>query len=292
MTQHESSYFVDAEDLVEISRLMNQDRRLTAAVSLLPPGVDGALLHHVLDIGCGPGGWLLDLIARYPHITGIGIDSSEQMLSTARLLKQAEGQHLTFTKIDARQPLPFPDQHFDFIHMRLTQSFLHVQMWESVLSECFRLLRRGGILCITDLETIFSQKPAAETFHSLSYITYQKAHMIFSPSGRSMGLLPALRSLLPQLGFEKPQVQLHALDESQGEPFHQQALENTRILYTRMKGTLVKYGGYSEDYLDALFVEAMNDWNQPDFACISVLFTLCCRKPEQRRPMMTKRGHS
>lgn len=285
MSQRDSSYFLNADTMIEPARLINQDRRVTAAVSLLPPGIDGATLSRVLDIGCGPGGWLLDLLTAYPHIVGIGIDISESMLSAAQLLKKAEGigQNLTFTSMDARKPLLFPDASFDFIHMRLTQSFLHAPMWESTLKECYRLLQQGTTLCITDLEMVLSQKPAAEEFSSLAPAVYSKMKLTFSPSGRSMGILPALRSLLPQIGFNNLRIQLYALDESYGEPYHDFAFEDQRIIYAGMRDFLKEHGGYSIEYLDRSYEAAAAEWNQPDFACISLLFSLVGKKPEKKK---------
>ena len=90
LSQSDSSYFMNAEAIMEPARLINQDRQMTATVSLLPPGIDGKSLHHVLDVGCGPAVWLLDLIAKHPHIDGIGVDNSEYMLEMAQLLQKAE----------------------------------------------------------------------------------------------------------------------------------------------------------------------------------------------------------
>jgi SAM-dependent methyltransferase len=89
LSHNDSSYFMNANTMAESARLLAQDRLVTATVSLLPPGIDGKSLHRVLDVGCGPAVWLLDLVAKYPHIGGIGVDNSESMLETARLLQKA-----------------------------------------------------------------------------------------------------------------------------------------------------------------------------------------------------------
>ena len=98
MSQGDSSYFMNADAMIESARLINQDRLVTATVSLLPSGIDGKSLHHVLDIGCGPGVWLLDLVAQYPGVQGVGIDISQSMIDIAQLLQKLRASSLPFFK--------------------------------------------------------------------------------------------------------------------------------------------------------------------------------------------------
>src|SRR3989442_9230528 len=57
-----SQYFVeDRSSNPEMIRLMIQDSTVTAGMGgPLAEQPDPAALHRVLDIGCGPGGWLLE----------------------------------------------------------------------------------------------------------------------------------------------------------------------------------------------------------------------------------------
>jgi tRNA G46 methylase TrmB len=49
------------------ARLMIQDRLLTKGMGgLFPERADLSNLHRILDIGCGPGAWALDMADAYP----------------------------------------------------------------------------------------------------------------------------------------------------------------------------------------------------------------------------------
>ena len=58
----ENRYFIDTESAAEMGRLLGQERLLTKEMGgLLPPNLDPARVHQVLDIACGPGGWCQEL---------------------------------------------------------------------------------------------------------------------------------------------------------------------------------------------------------------------------------------
>lgn len=279
MSQGNSSYFMNAEAIMEPARLINQDRQMTATVSLLPPGIDGKSLHHVLDVGCGPAVWLLDLIAKYPDIDGVGVDNSEYMLEMAQLLQKAESKHFTLLHMDVRNGLAFDDASFDFVQMRLTNSFLRPPMWLPLLKECHRVLQPGGSLCVIDLETTFTNKPAAEEYYGLMPGVWSKAHLSFSQTGRSFGLLAQIKSLLRQAGFAGIHLALHALDVSKGEELYDIAQENVKIIFTGVFPVLVQKGGYTQEYLLDLSRRANLEMQEDDYSCIAAIFSAWGQKP-------------
>ncbi len=57
----EDTYVIDPESGAEMARLIDQDRLVTQHVgSLFPPEVDPSTFDLVLDLACGPGGWVMD----------------------------------------------------------------------------------------------------------------------------------------------------------------------------------------------------------------------------------------
>src|SRR5713226_4502678 len=79
--QGSNSYVFDPESPAEMARLINQGRQLTQAMGGLFVGMpDTSGLHNVLDVACGPGGWVLDVAFAHPEIEVAGIDISKTMI--------------------------------------------------------------------------------------------------------------------------------------------------------------------------------------------------------------------
>ena len=71
----ESTYVIDAESGTEMARLINQERLLTRVMGgVFPEHFDLSHVSHILDIGCGPGGWVLDVAFAHSQINVVGID--------------------------------------------------------------------------------------------------------------------------------------------------------------------------------------------------------------------------
>jgi tRNA G46 methylase TrmB len=73
-----STYFVeDRSSNAEMIRLMFLDKMITAVMGgPLAEQPDPTSLHRVLDVGCGPGGWILEAAWMYPHVELVGIISA------------------------------------------------------------------------------------------------------------------------------------------------------------------------------------------------------------------------
>ncbi len=124
--QDENTYFIDAESGAETARLLNQDRLITRHMGgIFPARLDLSNVLDVLDIGCGPGGWVFEVAFAYPGMNVVGIDISQTTIEYARA--QAKVQLLdnaSFKVMDATKPLAFPDNSFDFINARFIFSFM------------------------------------------------------------------------------------------------------------------------------------------------------------------------
>ena len=105
----------------------------------------------VLDIGCGEG---RHAIAVYDHapVTSIGLDLNADDLITARA-KAREcfpepkvDRHLAFTQVDATK-LPFASHSIDKIIC--SEVLEHIGPYEQVLDEIYRVLKPGGLLCVS-----------------------------------------------------------------------------------------------------------------------------------------------
>ena len=87
LKEHPSTYFVqDRENVDEMTRLEIQDKMLNIGMGgVLPELADPSILRRVLDVGCGTGGWLMEVACTYPMIERlVGADISGKVLAHAR----------------------------------------------------------------------------------------------------------------------------------------------------------------------------------------------------------------
>lgn len=114
--------------------------------------------RSVLDVGCGGGQAILRLKALYPHLQLTGIDLSDQQIEGAQRRARQNGSAVQFEVANA-QALPFPDECFDMV-----VSFGSVKHWPDPLrgiAECWRVLKPGGELLLTDSTSDATYEQAA-----------------------------------------------------------------------------------------------------------------------------------
>lgn len=127
--EHPSPYFVQKRaDRDELTRLHVLERMFISGVrGVWPDQPDPVRFQRVLDVGCGAGGWLMELARNFPDIEQlVGVDMSECMLSSART--RASAQHLekrvSFQMLDVLRQLDFFERTFDLVNERLGASYL------------------------------------------------------------------------------------------------------------------------------------------------------------------------
>src|SRR5690348_8946386 len=87
-----STYILDSESTAEMARLARQDRLITQGMGgLFPERDDIAGIGRILDIGCGPGGWTLEVAFNYPGVQVTGIDISQIMIQYAQTHATLQG---------------------------------------------------------------------------------------------------------------------------------------------------------------------------------------------------------
>lgn len=107
---------------------------------------------RILDIGCGMGTTLIQLLNEFPAGTSfIGIDFSEKMIERARekssTLPEELRKKIGFFVSDS-QALPYMDKQFDLIYSECVFNLIPDR--EKAMKEVSRLLAPGGIFIYTD----------------------------------------------------------------------------------------------------------------------------------------------
>ncbi len=279
-----NSYFIDTESAAEMARLLNQDRIITKAMGGLlaeQPPEKIAAFARVLDVGCGPGGWVQEMAFAYPDKEIVGIDISQQMIGYARAQAKVQGlENARFLVMDATQPLDFPDGSFDLVNAR-TLAFLPPRVWPALMREYFRVLRPGGVIRLTESEWGFTNSPAYERLNGWFCHAMMLAGQSFSPDGRISGITPMLGGFLREVGCVNIRQVASVVDFSFGADAHESEFHNKRILFKLIQPFLHKWEGISFEELDRLLEQMMVEMRLESFRAIQFMLTACGEKPAE-----------
>ncbi|KAI8332087.1 S-adenosyl-L-methionine-dependent methyltransferase [Chlamydoabsidia padenii] len=141
----DSSYWLPNDDK-ENGRLAGQH---FAVKSLFGGNFNAKVLDYVsmdkkttkvLDCGCGPGTWIMDVATDYPHCQLTGVDISDVFPTTIR------PSNVYFEHGNVLTGLPYEDNTFDFINIRFFLFALRVEEWPIAFKELRRILKPGGVL--------------------------------------------------------------------------------------------------------------------------------------------------
>jgi ubiquinone/menaquinone biosynthesis C-methylase UbiE len=253
----------------ELQRLIVQDNLFTKGMGgILPEQDDPAQFKRVLDIACGPGGWLLETAMAYPHMSLFGVDSNARFIAYAQ--SQVEARHLTdvtFRTMDATLMLEFPRDYFDLVTMRLGSSFLRTWDWGKLLSEMARVTRRGGVIRVVDAD-IASQtnSPALEAFFTLLVNAfYQSGHLFEAVPGSLTARLPAL--MKQHTGSNNIQIRMAAIENRAQSPY----CKDVAHLLSTIRPFLSKWGQKLDDQL---VQRVLAEMQQPDFLATIIVHTV------------------
>ncbi len=266
--EHPSTYVVqDRSNVEELTRLQFQDQMLTTGMGgVLPEQPDPAIFQRILDVGCGTGGWLIEVARAFPSMTLlVGVDVSKLMVEYARGRAEAEklGERVEFQTMDALRMLEFPKNSFDLVNHRSAQSYLRTWDWPKLLQEYQRVVRPGGVVRVTEVDfAVESRSPALNRLNHLLVQAFHQAGHYFTPAGD--GVTSQLARLLLQHGVQNIQVRAYTLEQRVGTPEGKNFYEDVRLIYRTIVPFLQKWTRVPDDY-QAIYQQALSEMQQPDF---------------------------
>ena len=262
-----NTYFVQKNLQEELTRLDSQDIMLTGSVGgPIPEQPETFAPRKVLDVGCGTGSWLFDVVRAYPSTTElVGVDINSEMVEYAR--HQAKDRQLAeriqFRVMDALSILHFPDGYFDLVNQRLGVSFVRSWDWLRLLTEFSRVTKHKGIIRLTENEFILeSNSPSLRTLNVLTLKAFSKAGHTFAET--SEGITGELARLLQQAGLKDVQMRRYVMSYRGGTPAVQAFHDNAKLFYHALMPFLQKWGQLPSDYND-IYQQALSDILKPDF---------------------------
>lgn len=278
-TNDNNVYVLDPESAAEMARLLAQDRMLTKGLEDFFPAVfDPTTASRIVDLGCGPGGWVQEVAFAYPRIEVTGLDISQSMIAYANAQARVQGlDNACFQVGDLLQPLDFPDTFFDLVNTRLI-AFLPTGAWSGLMQECRRVLRPGGTICLTEMEWI-TNSAACEKQYSMFTQALKLAGQSFSPDGRLIGITPMLSSFLKDAGFQNVHLVAHVVDYSAGTAAFQSIYENWRSLYKGLQPFLVSAGVTTPEEANEVYEQMFVDMLQETFRGLIFMVSAIGQRP-------------
>lgn len=271
-----STYFVqDQSNKEERQRLALQDQMLTTGMGgVLPEQNNPGHFKRVLDVGCGTGGWLIDVAKAYLTTTILcGVDANKRMLEHARICAQEQGvnDRVEFQVMDALRMLEFPDHYFDLVNQRLGMSWLRVWDWHKLLQEYTRVTRPGGIIRLTEGDLhIRSNSPALEALFQLASTAFFHAGHLFTQESQS--IFDKLPSLLELHNVQEIETRTITLEYRVGTSEWRLFAADMGHVFLTGAPFLRKWARVPDTYLD-LYQQAMKEIEQPDFVAQMNLIT-------------------
>ncbi|KAG0740013.1 hypothetical protein G6F57_010653 [Rhizopus arrhizus] len=148
-SESSSVYWLPNDD-EEMDRLVGQHFALK---TLLEGNIPKEALDHIdldkgvkiLDLGCGPGTWIMDMATEYPNSEFIGIDMCDVFPNNIRPV------NVTFKIVNILEGLPFEDDTFDMANLTLFILALKKDQWIPLLKEIKRVIKPGGLFLSREL---------------------------------------------------------------------------------------------------------------------------------------------
>lgn len=280
-SSQENTYVMDAESAAETARLMHLDRLVTKEMGGVFPGTfDLSSAQTVLDLACGPGGWVLDVAFRYPYLSVAGVDISTTTIRYANAQAQSQQLHnASFGVMDVRQPLDFSDDTFDVVNARFMSGFLSPTTWSTLLQECVRITRPGGLIRLTECEEPGTNSEAYERIYGMILRALKLAGQTSSPDGRRTGITTQLLGFLRRAGLEQIEKEAYAIDCSSGAVAHEDFYQNYMAGFRLIEPFLLKMGVTTEEEFEALYQRTLAEMMRDSFEGLWYLLSVWGRKP-------------
>ncbi|KAF7731756.1 hypothetical protein EC973_008270 [Apophysomyces ossiformis] len=142
---------VDEEEVERIQ--LKNDLVKLAFEGEFPPPVDLHQLKNgrILDVGCGPGFWCIDLAQKYPSIKVIGVDCENVFPEPITMPYNCQLKRFNVLNGLGQK---FEENSFDGIHIRFMALSFTAEQYARVIKDCWQLLKPGGFMEILESDVM------------------------------------------------------------------------------------------------------------------------------------------
>ncbi|KAK2465367.1 hypothetical protein APHAL10511_002721 [Amanita phalloides] len=122
---------------------------------------------RVLDLGCGTGSWILSCAKLWKDCHFVGLDIAPRILllellgfrQTCKYLLPSNSSVLTSLSLSlSLETLPFPDDEFDYVHVKRIALGVPEDKWDPLLEEITRVMKPGAAFELIEEDLFFPGK--------------------------------------------------------------------------------------------------------------------------------------
>lgn len=235
----------------------------------------------VLDVGTGTGIWAIELGDEFPAAEVVGMDVSP-------IQPEWVPPNVRFQVDDATDQWAFPENSFDFIHVRTMAG--SIKDWPQFLNQAYKHLKPGGQIELSEGRTHFccddgTYDPNGDTAVA---VWVREFHRIAGAIGLDFDVFPKFAEHLKQAGFENVVEDEHPCPVGSwpknkklkeiGKYFKHQFLTGAVDSYTLALFT--RAGGWSEQETQALIAEVRNNFRTNRLHAYTHLSFCIANKPQ------------
>ncbi|RUS25224.1 S-adenosyl-L-methionine-dependent methyltransferase [Jimgerdemannia flammicorona] len=233
----------------EISRLENQHDILRTLVhGNYHAPMDEALERgiRVLDVGCGPGKWTLEMAQDYPASQFTGTDKAPVFPRNPPL------PNCRYIQADTLKGLPFADNTFDYVFQRFLFLAFTQSDWAVVMYELIRVTKPGGWIELFEFDLKFERTGP----------TYDRVWSALSSACETRGIHIRVSQELPQLMSSLENVHSETLTASMGwnGRLGEQAAHNFQQALLGMRKKLAHELNISNEHYAQIVIRAVSEF--------------------------------
>lgn len=114
---------------------------------------------NVIDIGCGPGTWCVEVATNYSNANVIGFDISDIFPTNLN------SPNVSFQVANAVEKFPFEDNSIHIASIRTLAVAIKINDWTKILNEVYRVLVPGGYLNMVEPNLYFTGNDIVKKFN-------------------------------------------------------------------------------------------------------------------------------
>ncbi|KAF8231777.1 hypothetical protein L208DRAFT_1398447 [Tricholoma matsutake] len=112
----------------------------------------------VLDLGCGTGTWILNSARSWRDSQFVGLDIVPLHPDLQQVGSPDLASRITWVQTNFLEGLPFPNEEFDFVHIKRIALGVPEDKWDFLLEEISRVMKPGGAFEMHEEDLFFPGK--------------------------------------------------------------------------------------------------------------------------------------